>query len=369
MLKLDIPLQLSPVFKPRIWGRTDLAPFFAYPPGSPGDSAHPIKLSSHSGPHEHGNESIGEVWLTDDSARFRNGPIAGLTLGEASRAYGPDLHGKAWRGSRFPILAKYLYTSDWLSVQVHPDDDYARVHDPGNLGKCEMWYVLQAESNAKWLVGLKPGVTKQGLRTALEKGTPRELLREFHPKAGEAAFVPPGTVHALGPGLILFEAEQNSDLTYRLYDFGRLGPDGKPRELHIEKGLEVTRPDSRAYRALARFEFGEPYGARRYVLACRYFGVEELTLRKPACFRGSPERVEAYSMLSGEGRVETAAGWLAYRTGHTWLIPQPVESFRLVPEQETRLLRFYVPDLDKDFRRPLAERGVRPGEIRKIIFD
>lgn len=363
MLELDIPLQLPPVFKPKIWGREDLGPFFA-------EAQRPVpqaRGSAVSG--QHPRELIGEVWLTDDAARFRNGPVAGLTLGEASRAYGTALHGKRWKGSRFPVLAKYLFISDWLSVQVHPDDDYARAHEPGSLGKCEMWYILQAERNARCLLGSKPGVTRKSFRTALEKGTSQELLYEFRPQAGEAIFAPPGTVHALGPGLILFEVEQNSDLTYRLHDFGRVGPDGKPRPLHLKKALDVIRPELPAYRDLPRFEFREPYGSRRWVLACRHFAVEELQLRKRATFLGSPERVEGLSVLSGPGRVETRAGWLAYRPGDTWLIPPATESYRLVPERNTRLLRFYAPDLDKDFRRPLSKRGVRSTEIRKVCFD
>ncbi len=369
MPKLDLPLQLSHVFKPRIWGRTDLAPFFVHPHGR-GEAARRPGGRPNGSPLPYGeDEFIGEVWLTDDSARFLNGPVAGLTLREASRAYGPDLHGKGWRGSRFPILAKYLYTSDWLSVQVHPDDDYARVHEPGNLGKCEMWYILEAEPNARCLLGTKPRVTKQSLRTALAKGAVRELLREFHPQGGEAVFVPPGTVHALGPGLILFEAEQNSDLTYRLDDFSRLGPDGKPRELHIGKGLEVTRLDLPAYRELPRVTFREPFGSRRFVVASRYFAVEKWTLHKPTTLEGSPERVAVLSLLSGEGRVETSAGWLRYDTGDTWLVPPATQAFRLVPAQKTDLLRFYVPDIKQDFRFPLALAGLAKAEINKIVFD
>lgn len=366
MPQLDSPLQLSPVFKPKIWGRRNLAPLFARPQAHGGPSG---LRADHSTLKAGQEDTIGEVWITDDGARFLNGALAGLTLGEAAQKYGPELHGERWKEGRFPILAKYIYTSDWLSVQVHPDDDYARVHDPGSPGKCEMWYIVHAERGAEILLGVKPGVTKEDLRAAFEKGTSKELLHRFHPKPGEAIFVPPGTVHALGPGLVLFEVEENSDLTYRLDDFGRLGLDGKPRPLHWDKGLEVARVDLPAYRDLARLEFREPFGARRYVLACRFFAVEELTLRKAGIFRGVPEHVEVLSVLAGQGRVETAAGWLGYRTGDTWLIPPATGPYRLVPARKTRLLKFYHPDLDKDFRRALARRGLRPAEIKKIVFD
>jgi len=313
-------------------------------------------------------ELIGEVWVTDDTSRFLNGPVAGLTLAEASEKYGPELHGRAWKGTRFPLLAKYIFTSQWLSVQVHPDDEYARVHDPGNVGKCEMWYILQADPNAEFLLAVAPGVTREALKAGFEKGKSMELLRRYRATTGEAIFVPPGMVHALGPGLVLFEAEQNSDLTYRLDDFGRLGLDGKPRPLHLAKGMDVIREDLPPCRDLPRLEFPEPFGSRRYILASRYFAVEEVYLRTTASFESSPERVEVYSVLEGEGRVENAAGWLGYRTGETWIIPPGAGAYRFVPEEETVLLKFYIPDLDEDFRRPLAARHAPPARVEKVVF-
>jgi mannose-6-phosphate isomerase len=368
MSKLDMPLQLSPVFKPKIWGQRNLEPLFARPAWKPGG---PPSRLGHSESPIGANDPIGEVWITDEGSRFLNGPCAGLTLQETSQKHGAELHGSAWSrcgGTRFPLLAKYIYTRGWLSVQVHPDDDYARVHDPGNLGKCEMWYFLSGDDSGEVLLALKEGVTKERLKAAFENGTSRDLIQPFHPEAEEAVFVPPGTVHALGPGLVLFEVEENSDLTYRLDDFGRLGLDGKPRPLHWQKGLDVTRVELPQYRNLPKLEFHEPYGLHRWVLACPYFALEELILTKIAPFAGSVERVETLSILSGEGRVETEAGWMAYRTGDTWVIPPGVGNYRLAPEERTRLLKFYVPHTDRDFRNPLAARGVSFDQIGRIVF-
>ena len=383
MPQLDSPLLLSPVYKPKIWGRSDLAPLFSYPErprlprskGSRGRSsraaAGPVRAGSPKG-HEGAppiGPLIGEVWITDDSSRFLNGPVAGVTLGEASRQYGAELLGRSWNHCRFPVLAKYLFTTDWLSVQVHPDDDYAARREPGSFGKSEMWYIVKAARGARFLLGAKPGVTRERLRAAAEKGASKELLRQFRPKAREAIFVPPGTLHALGPGLALFEAEQNSDVTYRLDDFGRVGLDGKPRPLHLDQGFEVARVEQPAHRNLPRVTVREPFGARRFVVACRHFAVEELLLRKAASFAGSPERVEGLSVLEGDGRVETPAGWLGYRTGDAWLIPPATRQYRLVPGEPTRLFRFYVPDIDRDFRHVLAKRRVSAAAIKKICFD
>ena len=200
MPTLDGPLQLSGVTKPKIWGRRDLAPLFAMPVSK-------RRAGSAS------TERIGEVWLTDDLARFMNGPVAGMTLAEASEKFGPELNGKSWTRRRFPILAKYIFTSDWLSVQVHPDDAYAAVHDPGNVGKCEMWYFLQSDPEGSILLGLKPDVTAGQLRQAFASATSRNLLHSFQPQPSEAVFLPAGMIHALGPGLVLFEVEENSALT------------------------------------------------------------------------------------------------------------------------------------------------------------
>jgi len=366
MPKLETPLQLSPAFQPKIWGRRELAPLYHRPGIFRRKKRDDYGVAS--GPELGLGDRIGEAWLTGDDARFMNGIVSGLTLGEVSRQYGPELHGRSWKGARFPVLAKFIYTSDWLSVQVHPDDAYAAVHDPGNLGKCEMWYILKADRGASFLLGLKPKTSVEALRAACERGHSKKLLRLFHPEADEAVFVPPGTVHALGPGLVLFEAEQNSDLTYRLDDFGRPGLDGKPRPLHLEKGMEVARVDAPAHRALPAVVLREPYGSRRLVVACRTFAVEELTLRRSGSFAGSPERVEALAVMAGDGRVETDAGWLGYRTGETWLIPPATANYRLVPRVLTRLLKFYVPDLDRDFVRLLATARGGAAKLRKIVF-
>jgi mannose-6-phosphate isomerase len=365
MPKLDSPLQVSPVFKTKVWGRRDLQPL--YPTSWTTIRGRTVSIKR---PHLEGleREPIGEVWLTDDDAVFLNGPPAGLTLAEACREYGPELYGMESRDGRFPILAKFIFTSDWLSVQVHPDDEYARQHEPGSIGKCEMWYVIDTKPKAEFLLGLREGVTKQALSSAFHQGQSADLLKRFHPQPGEAIFVPPGTIHALGPDLVLFEAEENSDITYRLDDFGRMGLDGKPRPLHLEKGLEVIQPEWAAYRDLPYFEVSETYGTRRLVVACEFFAVETLHLQKTGSFKGAPGRVQTLCVISGEGRVETAAGWLAYRVGDCWLIPPDSSGYRLVPEQETMFLKFYVPDLDEDFRKPLSQAGLSAEEIRRVVF-
>jgi mannose-6-phosphate isomerase len=348
------PIQLSNAFKPKIWGRNSLDPLFEMPDFEA--LGKPV-------------ERIGEVWVTDDSARFLNGPVAGMTLAEASEKYGPELHGSSWAGRRFPLLAKYIFTSDWLSVQVHPDDAYATTHDGGSLGKCEMWYFVKTDSDAAIMLGLKPGVTKDQLLPAFKNGKSREILHTFRPEPEEAAFLAPGIVHALGPGLVVFEVEENSDITYRLDDFNRPGFDGKPRALHLDKGIDVIRPELPPRLDLPRLEFKEKYGTHRFVVASKYFALEELRVRHMASFESAPDRVEVISILEGDGRLENEVGWLGYRSGETWVIPPGIGSYRVVPEDETRFLKFYVPDIEKDFLNPLKQRNVPLDKIRQIVFE
>lgn len=361
MLKLDEPLQLSPVFKEKVWGRQNLAPL--YPDHWTTSRGQEISTRR---PRGKRGRLIGEVWLTDDAATFTNGALAGKTLAAACAEYGPDLCGEHAPDGRFPVLAKFLFTSDWLSVQVHPDDAYAREHEAGSRGKCEMWYIIGTDPDAAMLLGVKPGVGAEAFRQAVAAGESEPLLQRFTPRNEEAMFVPPGTVHALGPGLILFEAEENSDVTYRLDDFGRVGVDGKPRPLHLRKAIEVAKPELTARRNLPRLEIAEKFGKRRMVVASPFFAVEELRMEKPGNFSGRKGRVEAFTVVAGEGRVETARGWYAYRTGDVWLIPPATLNYRLVPEETSSLLKFYVPDPDKDFRAPLEKAGL---DSAAVIFN
>lgn len=362
MPALDQPLLLAPDFKEKIWGREQLDPLYH------NSGAGNYKRSHGSDAAKPARRRIGEAWLTGDGATFMTGPVAGLTLGDVFARSPADLCGRSWKGDYFPFLAKFLFTNDWLSMQVHPDDDYALRHE-NSRGKTEAWYVVRRQENAEIALGLRAGTTRAALESACREGRSRELAVSFRPASGEGVFVPSRTLHALGPGLVIFEISETSDVTYRLDDYGRLDNRGRPRPLHLERGLETVRPDAPAYRDLPRLEFEEDFGSRRYVLACRYFAIELLAVEHRCTFPPPGNRVEALAVVGGEGRMETSRGWLAYAPGQTWLIPPGSEPYRLVPEENSRLIRFYVPDLDGDFRRPLAKLGEGPETIRKVVFE
>ena len=363
----DAPVLLAPDFKEKIWGRKDLDPLYPSEELGGGRSPDPDAASA-AGGSESTIPRIGEAWLTGDNATFLSGSVAGMTLGEVLQQWPKELCGPNWSGRQFPVLAKFLFTSDWLSMQVHPDDDDAAAHEQSR-GKTEAWYFIECDPDAELALALPPGATRQALEAACREARSRDLANRFGPKREEAVFVPAGTLHALGPGLVLFEVSETSDITYRLDDYARLDSRGRPRPLHLKRGLETTRLEAPAFRDLPKVEFSEPFGRRRWAVACRYFAVEQLSVRKPHTFEPALDRVECLTVISGQGRVEIKAGWLAYRPGQTWVVPPGSAPYRLMPEKTSSFLRFYVPDLDRDFRRPLAERGVTAEMISRIVFD
>ena len=226
-------IELEPQFKPRVWGGRRLAERFGL------DASEPI----------------GEAWMVFDENVVASGPYAGRVLAEVLAELGEAILGRGVverYGRRLPLLVKYLDTARWLSVQVHPDDAYARAHEAGSgwLGKAEAWVVLEAEPDARIVYGVRRPVTREELRAAALDGSILELLNFAPVKAGDVIYVPPGTIHALGPGLLVLEVQQRSDLTYRLYDYGR------GRELHLEKALDVARLEPTPLRT-ARLEPGD----------------------------------------------------------------------------------------------------------------
>ena len=367
MPELDQPLLLAPDLKEKIWGRERLDPLYHSEDAEGSDASRRSRDSGKRAPQPKARR-IGEAWLTGDGATFRTGPVSGLTLGEVFARSPGELCGSRWKADYFPFLAKFLFTSDWLSMQVHPDDGCALRHEKSR-GKTEAWYIIERDENASIALGLVPGTTREALESACRLGRSREVAQSFRPKAAEGVFVPSGTLHALGPGLVLFELSETSDITYRLDDYGRLDHRGRPRDLHLGRGLESVRLDAPVYRDLPRVDFEEDFGSRRYVVACRYFALEVLAVDSLHKAQPPPGRVEALTVVAGEGRVETSRGWLAYVTGQTWLIPPGSEPYRLVPEETSRFIRFYVPDLDRDFRKPLVKRGVAPDVIRRLVFE
>ncbi len=230
-----------------------------------------------------GDIQIGESWETEVSTEVQNGPYAGQTLGALVDLLGVDLLGtraSAVFGQRFPLLAKFIDACTKLSVQVHPADEYAAQHEGGKLGKTECWYILATEPGASIVYGLRAPSTRVEVQQAIVEVRLEELLHEEPVEPGDVVFVPAGTVHAIGGGVLLYELQEYSDVTYRMYDYGRLDAHGQPRALHIERSLDVTEymPGARIKVRPVVLAETEEYSARCLV-ASRYFVEREFVLR------------------------------------------------------------------------------------------
>ncbi len=323
MTRLE-PLKLRPSFREKIWGSTNLEPVF-------GETGSPI----------------GEVWYTHDGNTIAGGPPAGRTLGSLLREYGSRLTGAGRRpedgsgGGKFPILTKLLFPAQKLSVQVHPDDAYAFEHENGS-GKAEMWYVLAAEPGACAALGLVEDLPSETLARAARSGEIEKYLRWVPLSAGQTVFVPPGTLHTLGAGVVICEIQQNSDLTYRLYDFGRVGGGGRPRPLNIDRALDVadvrSRPSPTAVAPIAA-ESTAAAGCRVERLAqCRYFAGERLSWDAGFEYRPDPERAHILVVIAGYGSLNRTP----FAPGDCFLIPAEAAPFE-VAGRGGRAVRAFVP--------------------------
>jgi mannose-6-phosphate isomerase len=291
---------------------------------------------------------VGESWETADESLVREGPYAGEPLAALVARLGVDLLG--WRsvavyGRRFPLLTKFIDAREQLSVQVHPDDAYAARYEHGKLGKTETWYVLHAEPGAQLIYGFARATSSDEVRRAIEQTRLEPLLHSFAPRPGDVIFVPPGTVHAIGGGILLYELQEYSDVTYRLYDYGRLQADGTPRELHVARALEVLRyspPHSVRATPLEAVPYGAD-GSRRVLVACRYFVEEELRVAGDAADTTTAASCQILTCLGGACTIEAGGAAVRLRLGETAVLPAALGAYTLRGE-EAQLMRAYVPE-------------------------
>ena len=277
---------------------------------------------------EFGKESdadkIAESWELschpDGESVIASGEYAGMTL-PAFLAAHPEAAGESCRDfERFPVLIKLIDAHGNLSVQVHPDDAYALAHE-GEYGKTEMWYIVDAEPGAELLYGFARDVTKEEFRCAIEENTLLDLVRHVPVRQGDVFFIPAGTLHAIGKGILIAEIQQNSNTTYRVYDYGRVGKDGKPRELHIAKALDVTRLTPAEEPALSPAAV-LPCGTRCQKLgSCRYFDTMKLELSGSYTPEEHAGSYAHYLCLAGSGVLRYDGGELAFEKGSSIFIP------------------------------------------------
>jgi mannose-6-phosphate isomerase len=295
------PIRLLPSFREKIWGATKLEPWFR-------DS----------------DAQIGEVWLTSDENQTEDG----RTLSALMREYGAALLGAGQEGDHFPILVKFIFTTGKLSIQVHPDDARARAWE-GSAGKTEMWHMLRAETGASIALGFREPLTRERLRESALSGEIENLVRWLPVRAGETFITPAGVVHAIGAGLALVEIQQNSDVNYRLYDYGR------PRELHLERGVAVA--DLGRHPGPSKpVDLGD---GRRLLACCEYFAAESIELAGRSVYQPDSGRLHTLIVLEGAGSF----GDRRFGPGEVWLVPASAEPFPVTADAPARLLRTFVP--------------------------
>lgn len=344
------PVRLAPKFVERIWGSRDLSPLFSK------------KISEKDQP-------VGEVWLTGEECEFATGSFAGCTLSSVWPSLPAEWTGTSLRElPRIPLLVKFIFPKDKLSVQVHPDDAYAAKNEaaPGGVGKTEMWYVVRAREGAAVRVGLRPGVTRESFERAVADGSVENCLGSAPVRAGDAVFVPAGTAHTICPGVVLCEIQQQSDITYRVFDYNRVGADGKPRELHIRQALEVMRFGQQTGGLCDALRI--PRGAVTETLyaACRYFATERWEFRERITEATSPEHFDLLIFLEGRGRVEFGEKAEPFAPAEVWLFPAALGTYHLEPDSHTTLLRAYVPDL-QCLARQFREQGVAEADWSRVV--
>ena len=316
-------------------------------------------------------EPVGEAWMTGIECRFAAGPFAGKTLGEAWPAMPPEWTGtRAARGGSFPLLVKFIFAEEKLSVQVHPGDDYAARHEQaaGGLGKTEMWYALRARPGAEVMAGLKPEVTREMFQRAIAEGTAEDCLEHVPLREGEAVFIPSGMAHTIGPGLVLCEIQQHSDLTYRVFDYNRRDAQGRTRPLHIEKALEVIRFGPQAGGKIAPLRFERGLVTETYFVSCPYFATERWEFAGRVGASTSPEHFELLIFLEGTGTILWGHERAAYAPAQVWMLPAALDRYLLAPEAPTSLLRTYVPGDAAEFARRLAAQGVSEAEASRLVY-
>lgn len=324
------PLRTERRLAEPIWGGKRLASWLALPEPRPA--------------------SLGESWQIYEQNLITNGPLAGRTLGEVAQEAGVALVGtrSAERyGADVPLLAKFIDAGDRLSIQVHPDDEYAHSHEAasGFHGKTEAWYILDAPPGASVTYGLVRSSSREEFAAAVQAGNVESLLAQLPVAPGDVIFVPAGTLHAINAGIMLFEIQQKSDLTYRVYDYGRRdAATGQLRELHLDKALAVSDFGVAQQGRVISLALGPK---RDLMIGCSFFALERWRVDQLTRFPVDPGSLEILTVIDGEGSLAWAGSRgdeLELQRGDSLLLPATLQGCTL--QGELTLLRVYIPDRD-----------------------
>lgn len=317
------PLKFNPILKSMIWGGEKLRQYKA--------------ISTD-------QKNIGESWelsgVPGNESVVSNGEFAGRTIMELIKEYGPELLGRnvyETCGEKFPLLIKFIDARDDLSIQVHPDDAMAQAVHGQPFGKTEMWYVVSADKDAHLMSDLSAEITPEEYVSRVENNTITDVLCDYKVASGDVFFLPAGRIHSIGKGCFIAEIQQTSDLTYRIYDFGRLGLDGKPRELHTELAKDaIDYSVSEDYRTAYTAAQNED----TLLVECEYFKTHLLDLTEPLSVDvKSKDSFMIVICLEGQGELKDSEGnVVALKQGETVLVPALTDNVTLVPSVSMKLM-------------------------------
>ena len=327
--QLLYPLRFEPIYQYRLWGGRRLADLLTAP--LPGD-----------GP-------IGEAWVLSDRddhpSHVADGPLKGRTIGQLLKQFPEQMLGKlAGRFRRFPLLLKLLDAREMLSVQVHPGDAHTDLLPAGETGKTEAWVVLEAGTESRIYAGLKPGTTADDLRRSLTNGVVADDLTWFTPKPGDGVFLPAGTVHSLGGDVVVFEVQQNSDVTFRLYDWGHVdGKTGQPRALQVDQAIAcIDFAEGAVGRVTPVVEATTPVERER-LFQCDHFWLWRLRGQSPFTV-GAAGAPRVLVCIDGMGQVEHDGATYAVGKGDVFLLPAVIGACIVRPQSAVTLLEIALPN-------------------------
>jgi mannose-6-phosphate isomerase len=345
------PLTFTPIFKEKIWGGQSLR----------------LKLDKNI-PRD---LPIGESWelsgVPGDESKVLRGPFAGQTLSAIVDREGARLLGNIRHGASFPLLYKFIDANDDLSIQLHPNDQQARTLGLGDGGKTECWYIIDALPETRVLCGFKEGVGPEDVKAALDAKQLPKVCNFIPVSPGDVVFVPAGTVHATLANTVLYEVQQTSDVTFRLYDWDRVDAQGKPRRLHIAEALNVLDMTFHRRHVIDPVAINDSGVFHAMRIACRYFAMEEYRCEEPARWDLPLKKsFQVITVLSGSLRVYPGPDEYHFVKGETILLPACSDRISIRAEARTRMLVSYVPDLVSDIISPLLRIGVSRDSIEAL---
>ena len=345
------PIKLKPVFKNYIWGGRNLEKFGVILPA--GKTAEVWEVSCH----------------PDGISKISNGMYVGLSLEEYITMMGKDAVGTDNYDSKifvFPLLLKLIDASDKLSVQVHPDDNYAKNNENGESGKHEAWYIIDAKPGAQIIYNLIPGIDKEDFIESMNKSEIDQCLNYMNVFSGDVIDIYPGMIHSIGAGIVLAEIQQNSNLTYRLFDYDRMDKKGNKRTLNIKKALDVIDfvPNNRKRKALG-IDLQINAGAHKsFKLANKYFSLEVYWVEGAIEEHTDGSKFYIYFFLEGGAIVNYLNGRVSVNAGEAIFIPASMGKFTI--KGKFKALKMYVPDIPLDIIAPLTEAG---HSLKEIYMD